>query len=130
MGGRLGYLSLGTEDDVALREKYALEILNTTSDQDYDEKQRKFIFEFADRIFRLDDPQINPEVKEAYKVEFKKIPLNEYAQIIAKEAGLIEGMEKGIEKVAKKLLLEGVPLGVIAKSSGLPPEKIQSLVDL
>jgi hypothetical protein len=125
-----GYLSLGTEDDAALREKYAWEILNTTSDQDYNQKQRKFILEFADRIFRLDDPQINPEVKEAYKVEFKKIPLNEYAQIIAKEAGLIEGMEKGIEKVARNLFLDGFSLGVIARSSGLPVERIQSLVDL
>jgi hypothetical protein len=124
-----GYLSLGTEDDVPLREKYALEILNTTSVQDYDEKQRKFILEFAGRIFRLDDPQINPEVKEAYKVTLKKIPLSEYAQIAAEEARFIDGVEKGKVEMARNLLLDGFPLDAIAKSAGLSPERIQSLVN-
>jgi hypothetical protein len=40
-----------------------------------------------------------------------------------------EGREEGIEKVAKNLLLDGVPLGVIVKNTGLPPERIQSLVN-
>jgi hypothetical protein len=62
-------------------------------------------------------------------VTLKKIPLSEYAQIAAEEARFIDGMEKGIEKVARNLLLDGFPLDAIAKSSGLPPERIQSLVN-
>jgi predicted transposase YdaD len=124
-----GRLSLGTENDATLREKYAWEILNTTSDQEYDKKQRKFILEFADRIFWLHDPKMSQEIKEAYKM--RTIPLSEYAQVIAKEEGLIEGMEKGIEKgkeeMARNLLANGIPLDVIAKSAGLPLDKIQML---
>jgi hypothetical protein len=83
-----GRLSLGTEDNVALREKYAWELLNTTGEQEYDKRQRKFILEFAGRIFWLNDPKMNREIKEAYKM--KTIPLSEYAQEIAKEEGAIE----------------------------------------
>ncbi|MDR1650959.1 MAG: hypothetical protein LBR87_04165, partial [Synergistaceae bacterium] len=54
-----GRLSLESGDDLALREKYAWELLNTTGAESYDKKQRKFILEFAGRIFRLGDPGIS-----------------------------------------------------------------------
>jgi predicted transposase/invertase (TIGR01784 family) len=120
-----------SENDVTLRERYAWEILNMTSDQEYDKKRRKYILEFAHRIFGLSDPQISPEIREAYKM--KTISLSDYALIIAKEEGLIEGMEKGMEKgkeeMAKNLLSNGIPPDVIAKSAGLPLEKIQAFVN-
>jgi predicted transposase YdaD len=105
-----GRLSLGTENDVELREKYAWEILNTTGEQEYDKRQRKFILEFADRIFWLNDPKMNQEVREAYKM--KKIPLSEYAREIAKEEGIMEGIEKGIEKGMEKGIEKGMEKGI------------------
>ena len=39
------------------------------------------------------------------------------------------GMEKGIEKMARNLLANGIPPDIIAKSAGLPVEKIQGLVN-
>jgi predicted transposase YdaD len=136
-----GRLSLESENDVTLREKHAWEILNTTSDQEYDKKQRKFILEFANRIFWLSDPQISHEVREAYKM--KTIPLSEYAQAIAKEEGIIEGMERGMEKgmergmekgmergkveVARKMLARRMPVSEIVDITGLNERDILSI---
>jgi hypothetical protein len=75
-----GRLSLSIENDIALREKYAWEILNTTGEDDYDKRQRKFILEFANRIFWLDGCEISRDLREAYKM--KTMPLDEYLRQI------------------------------------------------
>jgi predicted transposase/invertase (TIGR01784 family) len=46
-----------------------------------------------------------------------------------KEEGFEEGIEKGKEEMAKNLLSNGIPPDVIAKSAGLPLEKIQALAN-
>jgi hypothetical protein len=124
-----GRLSLGTEKDVALREKYAWELLNTTTEQEYDTKQRKFILEFADRIFWLKDPQISRELKEAYKM--KTISLSEYVQEIDREEALMEGMAEGESKkaleVARSMLADGLPAETVSKYTGLDENSILSL---
>ncbi|MDR3279093.1 MAG: hypothetical protein LBT23_01145, partial [Synergistaceae bacterium] len=124
-----GRLSLGTEDNVSLREKYALEILNTTTEQAYDRRQRKFILEFADRIFWLDDPGMNREVREAYKM--KTISLTEYLNEIDKEEarmiGEAEGEAKGKFEVARSMLGEGLSTEVIKRCTGLDESSILSL---
>jgi predicted transposase YdaD len=124
-----GLLSLGIENDVTLREKYAWEILNMTNDEEYDKKQRKFILEFAKRIFWLSDPQMSHEVREAYKM--RTIPLSEYAQAIAKEEGLIEGIEKGREEgkieVARSMLADGFAFETVKKYTGLNDRDVLSL---
>jgi hypothetical protein len=51
-----GRMSYESGDDVALREKYAVELLNMADEMSYDNSQRKYILEFAERIFRLKDP--------------------------------------------------------------------------
>ena len=58
------------------------------------------------------------------------IPLGE--RELAREIeqrGIAEGMAKGKEEVAKNLLINGVPLDVIAKSTGLPVERVRTLVN-
>jgi predicted transposase/invertase (TIGR01784 family) len=40
-----------------------------------------------------------------------------------------EGIEEGIEKMAKNLFSKGISLDVIAQSAGLPLEKIQTFVN-
>jgi len=120
-----GRLSLGTEDNVALREKYAWELLNTTTEQEYDERQRKFIFEFADRIFWLGDPEISRELKEAY--EMKTIPLSEYLKEIDREEAMMIGETKGKFDVARSMLADGLPAETIRKYTGLDESSILSL---
>ena len=48
-----------------------------------------------------------------------------------REAGLTEGLEKGREEerleMARKMLAEGIPVGVVVKCSGLSAEEISSL---
>jgi predicted transposase/invertase (TIGR01784 family) len=58
------------------------------------------------------------------------IPLGE--RELAREIeqrGMEKGMEKGIEKMARNLMANGISPDVIAKSAGLPLEKIQSLLN-
>ncbi|GHV41358.1 hypothetical protein FACS1894187_23040 [Synergistales bacterium] len=45
------------------------------------------------------------------------------------EKGMEQGMEKGKLEIARNLLANGVALDVIAKSSGLPADKIQALAN-
>ncbi|GHV39056.1 hypothetical protein FACS1894187_18600 [Synergistales bacterium] len=55
----------------------------------------------------------------------------------AEQRGMEKGMEKGMERgmeqgkleIARNLLANGVALDVIAKSSGLPADKIQALAN-
>ncbi|MDR3280660.1 MAG: hypothetical protein LBT23_09105 [Synergistaceae bacterium] len=120
-----GRLSLGTEDDIALREKYAWELLNTTTEREYDSTQRKFILEFAGRIFWLDDPGMTQEVKEAYKM--KTIPLDEYSKQIRREEALMEGESKKALEVAQNFLKMGLPVEQIAQGTGLSIEELGTL---
>ncbi|GHV56675.1 hypothetical protein FACS1894216_20780 [Synergistales bacterium] len=120
-----GRLSLESGDDAALREKYAWEILNTTSEREYDEKQRKFILEFAARIFWLKGPGISEDLKEAYKV--RTITLEEYSKQVSEEAARMEGEEKKAFEVASNFLKMGLPVEQIARGTGLSVEEISSL---
>ncbi|MDR1915652.1 MAG: hypothetical protein LBQ58_03640 [Synergistaceae bacterium] len=116
-----GRLSLESGDDVALRERYAWELLNATSDQEYDKRQRKFILEFVGRIFWLNDPQISQKLKEAYKM--KTISLDEYVREIDKEEAKMEGKFE----VARSMLADGLPAETIRKYTGLDEGDILSL---
>lgn len=50
---------------------------------------------------------------------------------IAEKKGMEKGMEKGLEKkaveVARELVKNGVDINIIARSTGLPLEKIEKL---
>jgi hypothetical protein len=116
-----GRLSLESGDDLALREKYAWELLNTTGEENYDKAQRKFIFEFVGRIFRLNDSKVSKGLKEAFKMI--TIPLSKYAEEFAKE----EGKEEGRFEVARTMLADGLPTETIKKYTGLDESSILSL---
>jgi len=120
-----GRMSLEAGDDVASREKYAWEILNTTTDRDYDNEKMKFILDFASGIFRLSEPDVSQDLKEAYKVQ--TISLKDYALEIAREEGEESGEERGKLKVARSMLADGVPADTIRKYTGLETDDILSL---
>ncbi|MDR3354286.1 MAG: hypothetical protein LBO21_04555 [Synergistaceae bacterium] len=132
-----GRLSLESGNDAALREKYAWELLNMTSGQGYDKRQRKFILDFAGRIFWLNGPGISRDLKEAY--EMQTISLEEYSKRIAEEAamiqgkfegkieGKIEGKFEGKIEVARKMLARKMPINEIIDITGLNEKDILSL---
>jgi hypothetical protein len=120
-----GRLSLESGDNLALREKYAWELLNTMGEEGYDKRQKKFILEFMGRIFRLSDPGISEGLKEAYKMQ--TISLEKYVAEIDKEEARMEGMEKGKFEVARSMLADGFPAETIRKYTGLDESSILSL---
>jgi hypothetical protein len=120
-----GRLSLESGDDVALREKYAWELLNMPGGERYDKRQRKFILEFVGRIFRLNDPRISEDLKEAFKLQ--TISLDEYVKQIDIEEAMMIGEEKGKFEVARSMLADGFPAETIRKHTGLDENSILSL---
>ena len=70
-----GRLSRDAGDRPSRREKYAMEILETTNERGYDKEKKLFILDFSRRIFRLGDPKISEKLKEAY--ETQTIPLRQ-----------------------------------------------------
>jgi hypothetical protein len=120
-----GRLSYESGDDVALREKFAWELLNSPGEEGYDKRQRKYMLEFTGRIFRLSDPRISEDLKEAYKLQ--TISLEQYVAEIDKEEARMEGMEEGKFEVARNFLKMGLPLDQIAQGTGLPIEEISAL---
>jgi hypothetical protein len=124
-----GRLSFESGDDLALREKYAWELLNMADEMSYDNGQRKYILEFSERIFRLKDPKMSNELREAYNM--KTIPLRELSNELSKEEGIMIGEEKGKEEkafdVARSMLADGLPAATIRKYTGLDESSILSL---
>ncbi|MDR3353477.1 MAG: hypothetical protein LBO21_00400 [Synergistaceae bacterium] len=116
-----GRLSLESVNDIAMREKYARELLDMTSERDYDKRQRRFILGFANRIFWVDGPGISQELKEAFEMEI--ITLEEYSKRIVKE----EGMEEKAFEIARSMLADGFPAETIRKHTGLDESSILSL---
>jgi predicted transposase/invertase (TIGR01784 family) len=81
------------------------------------------------RIFRLRDPRISEDLKEAYNLQ--TISLEQYVAEIDKEEAWMEGLEKGLEKgkfeVARSMLTDGFPAATIKKYTGLDENSILSL---
>ncbi|MDR1471420.1 MAG: hypothetical protein LBS75_02765 [Synergistaceae bacterium] len=124
-----GRMSYESGDDIALREKYARELLNMADEISYDNSQRKYILEFAERIFRLKDPQMSDELREAY--DMKTVPLRELSNALSKEEGILigkaEGKAEGKFEVARSMLADGLPAATIRKYTGLDESSILSL---
>ena len=117
-----GRLSLESGNDVALREKYALELLDITDERKYDKRQRKFILEFADKIFWLNDPGINQALKEEYEMQL--IPLEEYSKQLKIEAAILEAKFE----TARNLLEMGLSVEQVARGTGLSIEDIRDFL--
>jgi hypothetical protein len=120
-----GRLSFESGDDLALREKYAWELLNTPSEEGYDKRQKKYILEFTGRIFRLNDPRISEDLREAYKVQ--TISLEQYVAEIDKAEAKMEGKEEKAFEDARNFFKMGLPLVQIAQGTGLSIEEVNDL---
>jgi predicted transposase/invertase (TIGR01784 family) len=103
----------------------------------YDNSQRKYILEFSERIFRLKDPKMSDELREAYNM--KTVPLRELSNALSKEEGILIGKAEGKEEgktegktegkfeVARSMLADGLPAATIRKYTGLDESSILSL---
>jgi hypothetical protein len=120
-----GRLSLDAGDDVKRREECAWELLQTTMEADYDKRSRRVILVFSRGIFRLEDPKVSRELKEAY--EMQTIPLDEYVKRIVLEEAEEKGMERGKLEVARTMLAEGLSPEIVVKCTGLGKSEILSL---
>jgi predicted transposase/invertase (TIGR01784 family) len=79
------------------------------------------MLEFTGRIFRLSDPRISEDLKEAYKLQ--TISLEQYVAEIDKEEARMEGKFE----VARNFLKMGLPLDQIAQGTGLSVEEVRDL---
>jgi predicted mannosyl-3-phosphoglycerate phosphatase (HAD superfamily) len=79
------------------------------------------MLEFTGRIFRLGDPRISEDLKEAYKLQ--TISLEQYVAEIDKEEARMEGKFE----VARTMLADGLPAETIRKYTGLDESSILSL---
>jgi hypothetical protein len=119
-------LALAAGDSIKLREKYAVEIVEATAKQGYDDKNKFFILNFAKKIFQVSAPEISESVKEVFDVQM--IPLEEYAQKVSLENAREEGGEEKALKIARSMLADGKPLHEVAKYTELPVEDLQDLM--
>jgi hypothetical protein len=136
-----GRMSYESGNDLALRAKFAQELLNKTDNMNYDNIQRKYILEFSERIFRLKDPKMSDELREAYNM--KTVSLKELSNQLSKEEGIMIGEERGIKigeergedrgmkktklEVARKMLARKMSVNDIADITGLNEQDILSI---
>jgi len=81
-----------------------------------DEKYQELYWEFRQ--------QLDKEGKLMYEPFLKKVE-----ERMAEKRGIEKGIEKGKEEMAKELIANGVSPDVIAKSAGLPVERVRALVN-
>jgi predicted transposase/invertase (TIGR01784 family) len=99
-----------------------------------DEKKALSFRGFAYNILGIDKMDIDPKVKEVWKMQFR--PVDEVVKELyirdAKQEGWQEGKKEGKkegkEDMAKGLLADGVPPEIIAKNSGLPLDTVKALM--
>jgi hypothetical protein len=99
--------------DPQSREKYARELLKIMRERDYDNAKKRNVLNFIGHILRLQDKDIDAELRGEFMVQF--IPLSEYRELSAIE----DAKEEKAMEVARSLVAEGVPLEIIKKCTGL-----------
>ncbi|GHV32489.1 hypothetical protein FACS1894167_15450 [Synergistales bacterium] len=119
--------------------RYLRKLIELLGERGWSRNDKRDLLLFIERILHLKDEGLKTQY-----VEYRQ-QLNEEGKIVyirmgeekevaeIERRGMEKGMEKGIEKgkleFARNLLANGVPLDLIAKSSGLPTEKIQALAN-
>jgi hypothetical protein len=142
------------------REEYSLELLDLVEARGLDSEKAWSLKNFTYRILQIGKDDIDAKVKGVWKMHFRPIDevINDIRMRNARETGIEQGIERGIEQgikrgiergieqgiergiergieqgkeeMARNLLSNGIPLDIIAKSAGLPLEKIETLRNL
>jgi hypothetical protein len=103
------------------REKYARELLKIMRERDYDNRKKMVVLRFIGHILRLQDKDINTELRGEFLMQF--IPLSEYRKL--SEIEYIKE-EMAIE-IARSMIADGVPVEKIEKYTGLDEYDIRML---
>jgi predicted transposase/invertase (TIGR01784 family) len=92
------------------------------------ETDMRSVLEHMERLYRELYREYD-EFKEADVVLQEKIlTYSEEAELRGMERGMERGREARTVEMARNFLLNGVSPDIVAKSSGLPPEKVRELV--
>jgi predicted transposase/invertase (TIGR01784 family) len=85
---------------------------------------------FLDWIIRLPEDLEKRLCEEISNLEEEnKMPYVPSWERKAKEEGIKEGKKEGKKEMARELIKRGIPLNVVAQSSGLPVKEIERLVE-
>jgi hypothetical protein len=103
------------------RGAYSLELLELTESRGLEPEKAWWLRNFIHRILRINDKDIDPKVREVWKMKFR--PIDE----VIREINIRDAKEEGKFEMARNLLANGVSLDIVAKSSGLPMEDIRGL---
>ncbi|MDR1873709.1 MAG: hypothetical protein LBQ90_01665 [Synergistaceae bacterium] len=118
---------------------YLRNLLEILGVRGWSRNDKRDLLLFIERMLYLEDKKLEA-LYTAYrsqltgegKIVFIPMGERELAKEI-KQSGIEEGMEKGMEKgkleMARNLLADGVSPDIIARSAGLPPEQIRSLIN-
>jgi len=124
---------LDANGDPLKRGEYSLELLDLIKKRGLDYKKAWLYRQFTSRILQTDAEDIESKIKEVWKMQFRPIEevqkeiFMRYAREEAHEEAKEEGKVEGKVEMARNLLKDGVAPEIIARSAGLPLEKIQAL---
>jgi hypothetical protein len=103
------------------RGKYSLELLSLTRERGYDASKMRNIQKFIYRILRIGDKNIDPKVREEWKM--RMIPIDE----AVREIQIRDAKEEKAMEVARSMLADGFPAETIKKYTGLDESDILAL---
>jgi predicted transposase YdaD len=121
------------------RYNYLRTITGLLAERGWDMEEKRGLLLFIERILYLEDESLSARYREylqRLKEEGKMVYIPFYERSDAekvrregRQEGRQEGKEEMAREMARNLLANGIPLDVIAKSAGLPLDKIQTLVN-
>ncbi|MDR1132548.1 MAG: hypothetical protein LBL05_00205, partial [Synergistaceae bacterium] len=111
------------------RGEYSLEILGMIKERVSDEKKALSFRRFAHNILGIDKTDIDPKVKEAWKMQFR--PVSEVVRELdmrdARQEGRQEGRQESMFEAAQNFLKMGFPVEQVAQGTGLSLEELDEL---
>jgi hypothetical protein len=119
--------------DPLQRGEYSLEILGMIKERVPNERKARSFRNFAHNILEIDKTDIDPKVKEAWKMQFRPVSevVKEFdirdARQEGRQEGIQEGIQEGMLKAARNLLKKGFPVEEVADGIGLTLEELSEL---
>ncbi|GHS90561.1 hypothetical protein AGMMS49957_16840 [Synergistales bacterium] len=107
------------------RGKYSLELLSLTRERGYDVGKMRNIQKFIYRILRIGDKNIDPKVREVWKMQL--IPIDEAVREIQIRDAKEEGLEEATFEIARRMLARNVSVSDIIDFTGLDEDDILAL---
>jgi hypothetical protein len=112
--------------DPLKRGKYSLELLDLIKKRGLDDNKARQFQKFTRNILQIDKEDIDPRIKEVWKVEFR--PLDE----VVREIDIRDAREEGIAISAEiiRALKEKVPIDEIAAQYNVPADKVEQFMSV